>query len=183
MAARTDNVADPALVAELLLARRGQAYFSRVLGQLPNGDLGSESFVPGWTNARVVAHVALDARATAHAVEALRTRASEPVLVDAAERIRDIDFAATLPPEALRNLSAHAAVHLNVEWRDLPAEVWSEKIRVTGKPPILAADTVWRRCNEVWTRSVDLAGPSAIRDLPRDVLERLRALPEPPHWL
>src|SRR5699024_9135298 len=105
MAARTDNVADPALAAELLLARRGQAYFSRVLGQLPNGDLGSESFVPGWTNARVVAHVALDARATAHAVEALRTRASEPVLVDAAERIRDIDFAATLPPEALRNLS------------------------------------------------------------------------------
>lgn len=183
MPARADDVADPALAAELLLARRGQAYFSRALGGVPDAELGSESFLAGWTNARVVAHVALDARATAHAIEALRTRSGEPVLVDAAHRIRDIDFASTLPPEALRNLSAHATVHLNVEWRDLPAQAWHDEIRVDEHRTILAADTVRIRCNEVWMRSVDLSGRSAIRDVPHEVLERLRASPDPPHWL
>ncbi|HJB64031.1 MAG TPA: maleylpyruvate isomerase N-terminal domain-containing protein [Candidatus Microbacterium pullistercoris] len=183
MPARVDNVADAALAAELLLARRGQAYFSRVLACVPDAELRSGSFLAGWTNARVVAHVALDARATAHAIEALRTGSDEAVLVDAAQRVHEIDFASTLPPEALRNLSAHAAVHLNVEWRDLPQEAWNATIRVAGQGSILAAETVRLRCREVWMRSVDLAGPSATRDLPRQVLERLRALPDPPHWL
>jgi len=34
MPARTDNVSDPILAAQLLVARRGQAYFSRKLHTL-----------------------------------------------------------------------------------------------------------------------------------------------------
>ena len=35
MPARTDRTTDPDLLAGLLLARRGQAYFSRKLNELP----------------------------------------------------------------------------------------------------------------------------------------------------
>ena len=35
-------------------------------------------------------------------------------------RDKEISFGATLSPIALRNLFDHSAVHLNVEWRDLP---------------------------------------------------------------
>ena len=37
-----------------------------------------------------------------------------------AVRDHEIDFGATLSPIALRHLFDHSAVHLNVEWRDLP---------------------------------------------------------------
>lgn len=39
MPARTDRTTDPALRAGLLLARRGQAYFSRQLNELANDEL------------------------------------------------------------------------------------------------------------------------------------------------
>ena len=33
-----------------------------------------------------------------------------------------------LPVVALRNLHAHAAVHLDVEWRDLGSDHWSDAV-------------------------------------------------------
>ena len=52
MPARTDRTTDPALLAALLLARRGQAYFSRKLNELGNDELDVPSLVPGWTRRR-----------------------------------------------------------------------------------------------------------------------------------
>ncbi|WP_110590036.1 maleylpyruvate isomerase N-terminal domain-containing protein [Microbacterium suaedae] len=178
MAGRTDNVRDPALAADLLLARRGQAFFSRVLGDLPDARLSGPSRVSGWTRAHVVAHVGLDAREIARVIEALRTSDEDPLLASPGERREEIDFAATLPVEALRNLAAHAAVHLNVEWRDLPEERWNRPIRVAKGAVVTARETVRRRAREVWGRALDLDGGAREADVPPEIRDHL-PLPSP----
>ena len=49
MPARTDNVTDPVLAAQLLIARRGQAYFSRKLHALADEEFDQPSLLNGWT--------------------------------------------------------------------------------------------------------------------------------------
>ncbi|WP_156761189.1 maleylpyruvate isomerase N-terminal domain-containing protein [Microbacterium karelineae] len=178
MPGRTDDVADPALAADLLLARRGQAFYARVLGDLPDRDLAGPSRVPGFSRARIVAHVALEAREVARVVEAVRTSDDPPSLAAPGARRDEIDFAATLPAEALRNLAAHAAVHLNVEWRDLPADGWRRPIRTAGAAEITPWSTVRHRARELWGRALDLDGVALERDVPPEILGGL-PLPNP----
>lgn len=171
MAARHDHTTDPHITESLLLARRGTAYFSRCLAQLTAEDLRDPSLVPGWNRAHVVAHVGYHARELAHLIEEIRT--GTPVAESAELGAHNVDYGATLPDAALRNLHAHAAVHLNVEWRDLPAEQWNTIIHRDGQPPVHVADTAWRRAYEVWVHAEDLNAGARLEDFPPRLLERL----------
>lgn len=177
MPARTDNVSDPALAAELLLARRGQAYFARKLNELPDDGFAEPSLVPGWSRAHVVAHVGYHARALAQLVEEVRCERSDGVPAFRPPRAEDIEFGATLPVEALRNLTAHAGVHLNVEWRDLPEEAWSRPVRLSPDQVVPVAATVWMRGRDVWTRAIDLRNGGTPEHFPRGLVDRLQAEP------
>lgn len=88
-------------------------------------------------------------------------------------RDHEISFGATLSPIALRNLFDHSAVHLNVEWRDLPAEAWHHQVRTAQGRIVPAGETVWMRTREVWTHAVDLDNGASFADIPATVLERL----------
>ena len=77
---------------------------------------------------------------------------------------------------ALRNLHAHAAVHLNVEWRDLEPERWSATVPLDGGPATLVSDTPWVRAREVWLGAIDLGSGARMDDLPDGVLDRVAAL-------
>jgi maleylpyruvate isomerase len=156
--ARTDNVTDPALAASLLLMRRGQAYWARALAELPDGDFGAPSLLPGWTRRHLVAHVGFNARAVARLVEWARTGVENPMYISDTQRAEEIEFGATLPVEALRHLAAHAAVHLDVEWRDLPASAWSREVRTAQGRLVPVSETVWIRTREVW---IHAASPRA----------------------
>ena len=118
MAARTDLVTDPAVIEGLLLARRGQAYYSRALSRLSDADFDGPSLLAGWDRRHLIAHVGLNARALTRLVEWAATGVETPMYASATQRAEEIDFSATLPVQALRNLSDHAAIHLTVEWRD-----------------------------------------------------------------
>ncbi|PJI91151.1 maleylpyruvate isomerase N-terminal domain-containing protein [Luteimicrobium subarcticum] len=171
MPARHDLVTDPVIRADLLLARRGTAFFSRQLGALSAADLLEPSAVPGWSRAHVVAHVGYHARALAQLLEEVRTGrpvAEEEAVAAPAERVA---YGATLPPAALRHLHAHAAVHLSVEWRDLPPERWVATGSLDGRDTRVA-DTPWRRAREVWLGAVDLAAGATVRDVPDAVTRR-----------
>ncbi|KMM47235.1 maleylpyruvate isomerase [Cellulomonas sp. A375-1] len=175
MAGRTDRTTDPQLLASLLLARRGQAYFSRTLNELRNDELDAPSLVPGWTRRHVVAHVGLNARALTRLTEWAATGVETPMYASREERDAEIEYGATLPARALRNLSAHAAVHLNVEWRDLSDEAWRAQVRTAQGRVVPASETVWMRTREVWVHAVDLDNGASFRHFPAELVDRLLA--------
>jgi maleylpyruvate isomerase len=88
-------------------------------------------------------------------------------------RNQEIEFGATLSPIALRHLFDHSAVHLNVEWRDLPADAWHHKVKTAQGRIVPAEETVWMRTREVWMHSIDLDNGATFSDIPTPVLERL----------
>ncbi|RPF21880.1 maleylpyruvate isomerase family mycothiol-dependent enzyme [Myceligenerans xiligouense] len=175
MPARTDRTTDPELRAGLLLARRGQAYFSRKLNELPGDRLDEPSLVAGWTRRHVVAHVGLNARALTRLTAWAATGVETPMYRSPEERDAEIEFAATLPARALRNLCAHGAVHLDVEWRDLPEEAWRAPVRTALGRVVPASETVWMRTREVWVHAVDLDSGGTFADFPPELLDALLA--------
>ncbi|MFF1884157.1 maleylpyruvate isomerase family mycothiol-dependent enzyme [Pseudarthrobacter sp. NPDC058196] len=173
MVARHDQATDPVLLDGLLQARRGTASFARKLNELTDAELDGDSLLPGWTRRHVVAHVGYNARAVARLVEWAATGVETPMYPSVEVRNHEIDFGATLSPIALRNLFDHSAVHLNVEWRDLPADNWHHKVKTVQGRTVPAEETVWMRTREVWVHAVDLDNGATFKDIPAPVLERL----------
>lgn len=175
MVARFDKTKNQSLLDELLTARRGQAYFSRKLQELTDSQFRDASGLSGWSRAQLVAHVGLNARALTHLTEWARTGVETPMYDSPGQRGEDIDFSATLPVQALRNLSDHAAIHLNVEWRDLSDEEWEHEIRTAQGREVPVRETVWMRTREVWVHAVDLGNGGSFEDFPRDFVDALTA--------
>ncbi|WP_458117348.1 maleylpyruvate isomerase family mycothiol-dependent enzyme [Arthrobacter sp. D2-10] len=173
MVARNDQTTDPVLLDGLLQARRGTAFFARKLNELSDAELDGESLLPGWTRRHVVAHVGYNARAIARLVEWAATGVERPMYPSPEARNREIEFGATLSPIALRNLFDHSAIHLNVEWRDLPADAWHNKVRTAQGRVVPGEETVWMRTREVWMHAVDLNNGASYTDIPEPVLARL----------
>jgi maleylpyruvate isomerase len=173
MAARTDRVTDPVLAAQLLLARRGQAFFSRKLNELSDAEFPLPSRLPGWDRSRLIAHVGLNARALTRLTQWASTGIETPMYDSPNQRNEEIDLTATLPPQALRNLSAHAAIHLSVEWRDLTPAAWSSTVITAQGRVVPASETVWMRTREVWIHAVDLDNGASFGDFPAELVDRL----------
>ncbi|MFE4541194.1 maleylpyruvate isomerase family mycothiol-dependent enzyme [Arthrobacter sp. NPDC056727] len=173
MAARHDLATDPGLQEELLQARRGTAFFARKLNELTDAELDGGSLLPRWTRRHVVAHVGYNARAVARLVEWAATGVETPMYPSTEVRDHEISFGATLSPIALRNLFDHSAVHLSVEWRDLPDRDWASEVKTIQGRTVPASETVWMRTREVWIHAVDLGNGATFADVPAPVLERL----------
>lgn len=158
--------ADAAPHADLLLARRGTAFFARKLNELGDDDLWGASARPGWTRRHLIAHVAYHARALAHVVEGVRTGAPVPMYPSAAARDGDIARGATLPARALRHLFDHAVKHLDVEWRDLPDAGWGASVTLIEGTTAPVCDLPQWRAGELWQGALDLANGARASDLP-----------------
>jgi maleylpyruvate isomerase len=157
--ARYDAPAAPA--ADLLLARRGAAYFARKLNELRDEELFAPSARAGWTRSRVIAAICYHARAQARLVQSARTGEAPPAAPDS-----DIALGAALPARALRSLWRHADVHLNVEWRDLPDAAWDAPLHGPGGRAITARDLPMIRARAVWAAALDLGNGARMADMP-----------------
>jgi maleylpyruvate isomerase len=173
MVVRTDLTTEPGLQEELLQARRGTAFFARKLNELTDAELDGGSLLPGWTRRHVVAHVGYNARAVARLVEWAGTGVETPMYPSIEVRDHENHFGATLSPIALRNLFDHSAVHLSVEWRDLPDRDWANEVKTIQGRTVPATETVWMRTREVWIHAVDLDNGASFADIPEPVLGRL----------
>lgn len=173
MVGRTDKTTDPHLLADLLMARRGQAYFSRAVRLLSDRDFDSDSLVAGWSRRHVVGHVGLNARALTRLTTWAATGIETPMYASGSQREEEIELAATLPVQALRNLSDHAAIHLNVEWRDLEPHHWLSPVRTAQGREVAASETIWMRIREVWIHAVDLDNGRSFEEFPSELLDRL----------
>ncbi|MBT2486476.1 MULTISPECIES: maleylpyruvate isomerase N-terminal domain-containing protein [unclassified Microbacterium] len=149
-------------------ARRGTAYFSRILDSLSDEHLAEEISPTGERTAAIAARVALHARVCAEALEAARMGTVYTPLAarfDAAS----IRFTSTLSPDALRNLHAHSVVHLNVEWRDLPPQLWTKAISTGGDSARSPLVLVEERRRLIWTSAAAIDPLRRLEPLPDDV--------------
>lgn len=156
MGARYDAPDAPA--QDLLLARRGTAYFARHLNLLSDGDL---------TPARraVVANVSLQARAMALAVKRLRA----PLNEDEAQFTPDLGMTTTLPAHALRYLFDHSQIHLNVEWRDMTNAAWDQPVYFPHWVDAPARDLPIIRAHMVWEAAQKLGTGARLSDIPEQL--------------
>ncbi|RAG66982.1 maleylpyruvate isomerase, partial [Burkholderia multivorans] len=156
MVPRHDLTTDPALLAELLTVRRGTAFFARKLGELSDAEFDEPSLLPGWSRRSLIAHVGYNAQALTRLVQWANTGVETPMYESPTARDAEIDFGSTLPVRALRHLIEHAAISLDVEWRDSPDEAWEAIVRTAQGREVPARETVWRRTREVWLHANDL---------------------------
>jgi maleylpyruvate isomerase len=105
---------------QLLLARRGAAFFARVLNELTDRELDAPSACDGLSRRHIVSKVSLSARAMAIAIKSVRGGLSE----DEEAWQPNMPMTVTLPARALRFLYTHSDIHLNVEFRDLSSSQW-----------------------------------------------------------
>ncbi|SDD34746.1 maleylpyruvate isomerase [Paracoccus isoporae] len=152
----------PHAPAEALhLARRGVAYLARIVNGLDDLGLNVTSPRTGWSRRRVIAGTALQARRIAQAIEDATGRQGDRAPTDLAA----LDLAETLPPRALRHLTYHSAIHLDVVWRDLSDAEWDLPVAL----PDMAArirETAEARARQLWQAALDLDAGGRLRDVP-----------------
>ena len=173
MPARTDQATDAQVVAGLSAVRLGTASFRRALSLVTDAGFDEPSGLPGWSRRHLVAHVGYNARAISRLVVWADTGLETPMYSSPQERTREIELGATLRPQALRSLSDHSAIELDVRWRDLPADRWDRTVVTAQGRQVPVSETLWMRTREVWLHAVDLRTGTRVRDVPEHVLRRL----------
>ena len=162
--ARYDSPAAP--TSELLLARRGAAYFARKLNELDDTALEGGSHLNGVGRRLIVARVGYEARAMARIAEAAREGHGEESLGDPEQEPDDEILGACLPAHALRYLFEHTQAHLNVEWRDLTDEAWDHAVvSLTGRR-VTPRQMVRERAVTLWLGAVSLRNGGRLSDIP-----------------
>lgn len=164
--ARYDSLAAPA--PELLLARRGAAYFARKLNELDDAALDGES-LEGVSRRVILARVGYEARTMARIAEAAREGRAEESLGDPEQVPDDEVLGASLPAHALRYLFEHAQAHLNVEWRDLTDAAWDRMVISLKGQRVTPRATVRARAITLWFNAVTLGNGGRPSDIPIDI--------------
>jgi maleylpyruvate isomerase len=163
--ARYDASAAPAQSLEL--ARRGTAYFARLVNNLDDAALCGPSRIEGKNRRWFIASIGLQPRMFAESVGWARSAESTKVLpFPLAVDTPEIELAATLPTQALRNLFAHSEVHLNVEWRDLTDDHWQRVVRDAIGTTMTMMETPMLRAAALWRTAIDLDAGGRLADLP-----------------
>lgn len=173
MVARVDQATDPQVIADLATVRLGTAFFRRALNRVTDAGLDGPSLLPDWDRRHLTAHVGYNARALARLVVWADTGEVTPMYASPEARNEEIEFGATLPPEALRNLVEHSAIDLDVRWRDLPDDHWTAEVKTAQGRTVPVSETVWMRSREVWLHAVDLDSGARLDQIPHEVLTRL----------
>lgn len=130
-----DLTTDPDLQEALLQVRRGTAFIARKLNELSDKPLDGDSLIPCWSRRHLGAHLGYKARTIARLIEWAATGVETPMHSSPTARNQEIGFGAILSSIALRALTDHAAVHLKVEWRELPDNNWSNQVKAARAAP------------------------------------------------
>lgn len=162
--ARYDAPNAPA--GDLLLARRGTAYFARKLTELTDAALYDPSKLPGKSRAFVVAEIGYQARHQALALEALMRGETYVPVSSGEDQLPQIELAVTLPARALRFLIHHSTVHLNICWRDLNDAQWEQPVTLPDGTWSAARDLPKLRARNIWQAAIDLGNGARKSDIP-----------------
>jgi maleylpyruvate isomerase len=168
-----DFTTDSELLDALQLARRGQAYYAQKVNELTSDEFDEPSRVGGWKRREVIAHVGLNARALSRLTQWAATGIRTPMYDSPGQRNDEINAAAALDPQVLRELSDEAALHLNDQWRQLDDSQWKNEVVTAQGRVVPVSETVWMRTREVWIHAVDLDNGASFDDFPPELVDRL----------
>ncbi|MAY88246.1 MAG: maleylpyruvate isomerase [Pseudooceanicola sp.] len=154
--------ADTAPVDDLLMARRGTAYFARQLMGLSDKALYEPSAISGQTRAHIIARISYEARHHALALESL----TQGNALELPEDLPSLDLAISLPARALRNLFQHSEVHLNICWRDLTEQQWDMPLTLPSGERVTPRDLPLMRAKSIWHGAVALGSGARVSDIP-----------------
>lgn len=167
---------DLPLAERLQLARRGTAHYSGQLALLDNSEFSESTALAGWTRNHLIAHVGYNAAAICNLMDWAATGIENPMYASPDARGKEIEYGATLIPDALRNLHDHTVARLDVAWRDASAAAWKAEVLTAQGRTVPATETLWMRSREVWIHAVDLGVKAGFTDIPEVILATL--LPE-----
>lgn len=164
---------DLSLEERLTLTRRGTAHYSGQVALLNNEDFSTPSLLEGWSRSHVVAHVAYNAAALCNLMHWAETGEETPMYESPQARGEEIEYGATLLPDALRNFHDHTVARLDVAWRDASEAAWSAEVKTAQGRTVPASETLWMRTREVWIHAVDLDVRVTFSDIPEVILSTL----------
>lgn len=171
-----DSFHELPLAQRLQLARRGTAHYSGQLALLDNSEFSEPTALEGWTRNHLIAHVGYNAAAICNLMDWAATGIENPMYASPDARGKEIEYGATLIPDALRNLHDHTVARLDVAWRDASAAAWDAEVLTAQGRTVPATETLWMRSREVWIHAVDLDVKAGFTDIPTVILATL--LPE-----
>ena len=119
-------------------------------------DLRAPSLLPGWTRARVLAHVARGADAMRQLLVGVRTGQDRSGYAGTEAWEAVLENGAGPRPEELMADLADSAMALRTVARQLPGDRWQVPVRVPGLDPFPAAELLTRRLVEVELHHCDL---------------------------
>lgn len=158
--------------ATLEWAAKGTAAFEAAVDWLTDSGLTWPSFLPGWSRAHVVAHVARNADALVNLLTWARTGVETPMYTSPGQRAQEIEDGACQPADSLRAGLRAADARLAEEFAGLPDECWNATVRTARGREVPASQVPWMRVREVWVHTVDL-NVTAFDDVPQEVCEAL----------
>src|ERR1700722_13237126 len=129
-------------------------------------DLRQPSLLPGWTRARVLAHLARGADAMRNLLIGARSGQDRPAYASSEARDADIERTAAQQAKDLAADVAGSAMALRTIARQLPDQAWAYSVRVPGLAPFPAAQLLTRRLVEVELHHCDLAAGYGPGDWP-----------------
>lgn len=162
--------ARPAVTLEW--AAKGTAAFEAAVHWLTDSGLTMPSYLPGWSRAHVVAHVARNADALVNLLTWARTGVETPMYASGDQRAREIEEGARRPAEELRADLLAADGRLAGELAAMPDECWEATVRTARGREVPVSQVPWMRVREVWVHTVDL-NITTFDDVPREVCAAL----------
>ncbi|MFG3028939.1 maleylpyruvate isomerase family mycothiol-dependent enzyme [Streptomyces sp. NPDC048253] len=152
---------------------KGTAAFEAAVHRLTDQGFTRPTYLPGWSRAHVVAHVARNADALVNLLTWARTGVETPMYASGGQRAREIEEGARRPAEELRAELIAAERRLAEELAALPDECWAATVRTARGREVPVSQVPWMRVREVWVHAVDLNIDTSFDDVPHDVCAAL----------
>ncbi|MFC9503775.1 maleylpyruvate isomerase family mycothiol-dependent enzyme [Streptomyces sp. NPDC057002] len=152
---------------------KGTAAFEAEVHGATDPDLAEPSYLPGWSRAHIVAHLARNADALLNLLNWARTGVETPMYTSPDHRASEIEAGARCPAGELRADLVEADGRLAGELAALPDACWETTVRTARGRQVPFREVPWMRVREVWVHAVDLNTGTGFDDVPREVCAAL----------
>lgn len=153
--------------------QQGTTHFSTAVDGLGDEGFDRPSFLPGWSCAHVVGHVARNAEALVRLASWADTGVECPMYESREHRDVEIASTAMMPPDQLRRLLTTTTAELDAALAALDDATWKATVRSALGRTIPAAEIPWMRIREVWLHATDIGADLAFSDFPPGVVDLL----------